>query len=216
RELRSDLTEDFSDQFRTDGWWVDGTGAPGQYLTDAVVGDHQRFLRLTHEGRTTFRLFRDNIGIAMFGAGQDTRNFNDSTDLYIRTDVRFPAGPGTAWLGVRSTLSVSGAQINGYRLELQRLTDGTTHVVVRYVSATENIVYYDALVPGSESGPLPEWINLTVISYHDRMAFFANGNFVMALDGAATLGGTLALGVENGTTADFDDLIIRDTTPHGG
>ena len=39
--------------------------------------------------------------------------------------------------------------------------------------------------------------------------------FVAALDNAETFGGTLALGVESGTTADFDSLIIRDTTPHG-
>ena len=29
RELRSDLTEDFSDKFRTDVWWVDGVNAAG-------------------------------------------------------------------------------------------------------------------------------------------------------------------------------------------
>src|SRR5205085_7934586 len=34
RELRSDLTEDFSDKFRTDVWWVDGVNAPGQYMND--------------------------------------------------------------------------------------------------------------------------------------------------------------------------------------
>ncbi len=215
-ELRSDLTEDFSDEFRTDVWWRDGLGAPGQYLTDAASADHQRFLRITHEGRMTFRMFRDNIGTAMFGAGQDTRNFSDTTDLYVRTDVRFPAGAGTAWLGVRSTLSVTGAEVHGYRLELQRFADGSTNVVVHYVSATQQVVYYEGPVPGSESGALPEWINLTVITYKDRLAFFANGNFVLALDGVETLGGTLALGVESGTTADFDDLIIRDTTPHGG
>ncbi|MCB9451304.1 MAG: protein kinase [Anaerolineaceae bacterium] len=216
RELRSDLTEDFADQFRTDVWWRDGLGAPGQYLTDAASADHQRFLRITHEGRETFRIFRDNIGTAMFGAGRDTRNYSDSTDLYIRTDVRFPSGPGTVWLGVRSTLSVTGADVHGYRLELERFADGSTNVIVRYVTATQQVTYYEGPVPGSESGPLPEWINLTAITYQDRLAFFANGNFVLALDGAETLGGTLALGVENGTTADFDDLIIRDTTPHGG
>jgi serine/threonine-protein kinase len=215
RELRSDLSEDFSDKFRTDVWWEDSLNAPGQYLSAAAAADHQLFLRMTHEGRMTFRLFRDNIGIAMFGTGDDTRNFGDSTDLYIRTDVRFPSGPGTAWLAVRATPSITGADVHGYRLELQRLADGSTHVVVRYVSATQQVVYYEGPVPGSQNSVLPEWINLTAITYEDRIAFFANGNFVLALDGAEKLGGTLALGVENGTTADFDDLLIRDTTPHG-
>lgn len=215
RELRSDLTEDFADKFRTDVWWVGGTNASGEYVVDASAANHQRYMRLTHENRTTFRLFRDDVGVAMFGQGTDTRNFSDTTDLYITVDVRFPAGAGTAWLAVRSTPTITGAEINGYRIELRRNDDGSISVIVRYQDATQQVVYYEGLVPGSESGALPEWITIEAITYKDKVAFFANGQFVAAIDNALTYGGTLALGVNQGTTTDFDSLIIRDTTPHG-
>ncbi|MEO8608598.1 MAG: protein kinase [Chloroflexota bacterium] len=215
RELRSDLTEDFSDKFRTDVWWVNGVNAPGQYMNDTAVADHQKYLRIVHDNRSTWRLFRDNVGVGMFGAGEDTRNYSDSTDLYITTDVRFPQGPGTAWLGVRTTPTITGAGINGYRFELRRNADGSTDVLVRYVADGKDSVYFEGPVPGIDPANPPEWITLTVITFKEKLAFFANGQFVAALDNAETYGGTLALGVESGTTADFDSLIIRDTTPHG-
>src|SRR5574338_297375 len=56
--LSSDLTEDFSDKFRTDVWWVGGTNASGDYLVDASSNTHGKFLRITHDNRATFRLFR--------------------------------------------------------------------------------------------------------------------------------------------------------------
>ena len=215
RELRSDLTEDFSDKFRTDVWWVDGVNAPGQYMNDTSVADHQKFLRITHDNRSTWRLFRDNVGVGMFGAGEDTRNYSDSTDLYITTDIRFPEGAGTAWLGVRTTPTITGAEINGYRFELRRNADGSTDAIVRYVADGQDSVYFEAPVSGIDPANPPEWITLTAITLKEKLAFFANGQFVAALDNAETYGGTLALGVESGTTADFDSLIIRDTTPHG-
>ena len=214
RELRSDLTEDFADQFRTDVWWEDGVNAPGQYLTDPASSDHQKFLRMIHQNRSTWRLFKDTPGVAMFGAGADRRNFNDSTDLYVTVDVRFPEGAGTAWLGIRSTPTITGAGLNGYRLEITRAADGTYTAVVRYDASGQQSVYFDGAVPGIDPSTPPEWINLTAITYHDKLAFFANGQFILSLENAEALGGTLALGVEDGTTADFDTLIIRDTTPH--
>jgi serine/threonine protein kinase len=215
RELRSDLTEDFADPFRTDAWWVDGRNAPGQYMDDPASAGHQKFLRMTHENQSTWRLFRDNIGVAMFGAGTDTRNFTDTTDLYVTVDVRFPESAGTAWLGMRTAPTITGAGLNGYRVELTRNPDGTTGIVIRYFSSGEQAVYFEGLVPGIDPANPPEWIPLLAITYQDKLAFFANGQFILALENAATLGGTLALGVENGTTADFDSLIIRDTSPHG-
>ena len=76
-------------------------------------------------------------------------------------------------------------------------------------------VYYQDAIPGEDSN-LPEWIQLTAITYKQRIAFFVDGHFVRATDAALALGGTVALGVDNGTTADFDTLIVRDTTPHDG
>lgn len=216
RELRSDLTEDFADPFRTDVWWEGGTSAPGQFVTDTSVADHQRYLRMIHQNQSTFRLFRNTPGVEMFGAGQDFRNYNDSTDLLVSVEVRFPEGPGVAWLGIRTTPTITGAELNGYRVEFHRNDDGTTTVVIRYQDATHQETYYDGPVPGSENGTLPEWITVEAITYKEKVAFFVNGQYVVSLDNALAFGGTLALGVNDGTTADFDTLTIRDTTPHDG
>jgi serine/threonine-protein kinase len=211
RELRSDLTEDFSEKFRTRGWWDGGINASGQFLTDAGSKDHQSFLRVTHENRSTWRLFKSNVGVGIFGDGTDKRNYHDSTDIYVTIDVRLP-DQGTAWLGIRSTPTLSGGDIDGYRIALRRNSDGKMDVVVRYQTPGQQAVYFEGPLPGGDNAP--EWVNLTVITYHEKLAFFANGQFVVAVENTDTLGGTLALGVENGTTADFDSLIIRDTTPH--
>ncbi len=213
RELRSDLTEDFSDVFRTDVWWVGGLNAPGQFVQEPIAGAHRSYLRMVDTGAPTFRLFRDTVGIDIFGDGRDSATYRDSTDLYVTLDVRFPAGVGSAWLTVRATPSITGADVYGYRLELRRQSDGATQVRVSFRDGTRQEVYFEGPVPGSETG-LPEWIPLTAITFKNRVAFFANGQFVAALDNAALFGGTLALGIEPGTTVDFDSLIIRDATPH--
>ena len=98
---------------------------------------------------------------------------------------------------------------------MDRYPDGTASYVVRYKSSAENITFYDGPLPGSEDELIGEWVKLLVVTYEDKLAFFANGRFVTALDNAVKLGGSVALGVEAGTTADFDTLIIRDTSPHG-
>ena len=48
-----------------------------------------------------------------------------------------------------------------------------------------------------------------------RLGRLQDNAHALDLEGAQALGGTLALGVEPGTSADFDTLSIRDTTPHG-
>ncbi|MBZ0279091.1 MAG: protein kinase [Anaerolineae bacterium] len=210
RELRSDLTEDFADPFRTDDWWGEGRNAPGQYFEDAGSPNHQRFLRMTYDPRASHRLFRPNIGVEIFGPGQDIRNFRDSTDVLVSVEVRFHESVGIAWLGVRSTPTISGAEINGYRIELRRNPDGTTDAIVRYQDPNVQEVYFEGPVPG-EAG---EWITIEVITFKEKAAFFVNGQFVAAIENTLTYGGTIALGVGEGVTADFDTLIIRDTTPH--
>ncbi len=215
RLLRSDLDENFDDQFRTDEWWQDGFGAVGEFRSDPNAATHQLFLRMVHQGIPTWRLFRDVIGVALFGAGNDTRTYSDSTDFFVSTEVRFPdSSQGTAWLSVRTKPTLTGAELTGYRLELRRNADGTTDVIVRLQGETSQETYYEGPLPGSENG-LPEWINLTAVTYKEKAAFFANGQLIVTLDNVSALGGTLALGVEAGTTADFDTLLIRDTTPHG-
>lgn len=210
RELRSDLTEDFADPFRTDAWWGEGRNAPGQYFEDSSSPNHQRFLRMIYDPRANHRLFRPNIGVEIFGPGQDIRNFRDSTDVLVSVEVRFHESTGIAWLGVRSTPTISGAEINGYRLELRRNPDGTTDAIVRYQDPNVQEVYFEGPVPGE----VGEWITIEVITFKEKAAFFVNGQFVTAIENTLTYGGTIALGVGEGVTADFDTLIIRDTTPH--
>ncbi|MCU0511868.1 MAG: hypothetical protein MUE40_04780 [Anaerolineae bacterium] len=52
---------------------------------------------------------------------------------------------------------------------------------------------------------------MRALSYRDKLAFFVNGQFVTFIENAEKLGGTLSLSVGEGTTADFDELIIRDS-----
>ena len=217
RYLRSDLDENFNDIFRTDVFWVGGTSAAGQFVTDPASATNQSFLRMTHTGSPTWRLFTDRLGVEMFGAGSDTRTFRDSTDLLVNVELRFlPGTGGTAWIGLRSALSLAGSDIHGYRLSLTRDPSGLTLARVELRTATENTIFYEGPIPGADVAPLPEWIPINLISYQDKLAFFINGRFVTFIENATRLGGTLALGVEPGTTADFDTLIVRDTTPHGG
>ena len=70
-----------------------------------------------------------------------------------------------------------------------------------------------SLIP-ADGSPLPEWTTLEILTLDDQVAFFVNGMFLAAADGSRQLGGTMALGVEPNTTANFDSLIIRDTSPH--
>ena len=126
--------------------------------------------------------------------------------------------PGTAWLGLRSTLTLAQSDIEGYRVGLKLDDAGNYGVIIDYKSSTEQTVIYDGPLPNQDLVPLPEdgWVELRALSYQDKLAFFVNGQFITFVENAAKLGGTLALGVDENTTADFDELWIRDTTPHGG
>jgi serine/threonine-protein kinase len=218
RELRSDFREDFDDLFRTDDWWIDGQNAAGEFASDPGAVEHRQFLRLTGTGTSTWRMIRDVIGFALFGAGSDARAFSDSTDLQATVFVRLPQGqPGSAWLGVRTRPTLSGANLEGYRLELRRNADDTLSVLIVAVLPAERLIIQEIPLPGTATdAAAPEWIALEVIAYRDAIGFYANGVFVGAVTQATLLGGTLALGVEGNAVADFDTLVIRDATPHGG
>ncbi len=216
RYLRSDLDENFADKFRTENWWIGGQNAVGQFTNDPSAAEHQNFLRMAHLGQPTFRLFKESIGVSLFAMPDTITATNAATDLYIEVDVRFlPGSTGTAWLNVRSTLTLAGSDVEGYRMALSRDINGGTRLIIDYQSATSSRIFYDGAIPGADVDPLPEWIQLRAITIGDKLAFFANGRFITFVEGAEKLIGTLALGVEPGTTADFDSLLIRDTTPHG-
>lgn len=217
RLLRSDLDETFNDKFRTDVWWEGGVNAAGEFATDPASANNQNFLRITHTGQPTYRLFRDNVGVEMFRAGNDTRNFSDSTDLLITLQMRLAENqPGQAWVGVRTSNSLTGNDIYGYRLTLVQNIVGDITAKVDYRDATTRTTFFEGAIPGTDASTLPSWIPITIVTYQDRMAFFVNDRFLTAIEGTTKFGGALALGVEQFTTADFDTLIIRDTTPHGG
>jgi serine/threonine protein kinase/uncharacterized protein YraI len=213
RLMRSDLDDNFDDVFRTDDWWVDGQRALGIFTEDPNAAEHRQFLRMEYQGVPTWRLFRDVIGVEMFREG---RSLDAATDLYVAIDVRFPpdGGGGTAWLGLRTTPSITGADLEGFRYELRRNADGSTDIVIRHVGSTLRTVLYEGPAPTAADGSMPEWIHLEALMLRDDVAFFANNEFVTTVDGSLALGGTIALGVDENTTADFDSLVIRDTSPH--
>lgn len=216
RLLRSDLDENFDELLRTDDWWQGGRRAAGEFITDPDAMEHRQFLRLTADNRPAWRILRPIIGTEIFGSGTDTARFSNSTDVYAAVDVRFPTGGmgGTAWLGVRVTPTVAGSDLDGYRFEIRREPDGVTYLLVRFTDSARNLVLYEALLPASVIHAPDRWVRLEALAYEDVLAFFVDGVFVTAVDGALKLGGTVALGVNAATSADFDSLIIRDTSPH--
>ncbi|MFZ4813108.1 MAG: protein kinase domain-containing protein [Phototrophicaceae bacterium] len=216
RLLRSDLDENFDDVFRTDDWWVDGANAAGEFTENLQSNaENQKYLTMTHSGRPTYRLFRDVIGVEMFRLGTDTTTFSNSTDLDVSVLVRFPEGQGGAYLATRASQSLTGSDLLGYRLVMVRRPDGTALFQVHQDARTSRTTLFEGELLGHEGELFNNWTTLEVVTYQDRAAFFVNGNFLYAVTGTQILGGTVAIGVEENTTAEFDTLLIRDTTPHG-
>jgi serine/threonine-protein kinase len=212
RELRSDFSDDFADIFRTDDWWQDGQRAAGEFQFDPNASDHQRYIQMIHSGRPTWRLMRDVIGVEVFESGSSVAR---STDIYTSVELRFPEGStGTAWLMARALPTITGADLQGYRLDLTNNPDGTLTVTARFISPTYEEVFFEGPVPTTDGAPLPEWTTLEILTLDDGVAFFVNGIFIAAADGSLQLGGTMALGVEPNTTVNFDSVIVRDTSPH--
>jgi serine/threonine-protein kinase len=212
RFFRSDFLEEFTDIFTTDDYWVDGQQAVGTFTNDPTAMEHRQFLRMEYGGRPTYRLLRDVIGIEIFESGSSIER---STDVYVSAVIRFPTingvtSTGTAYVGVRSTPTLTGADIDGYRLEVTRTADGVITFRVRYVSTTEQSVLYETTLENLTS----DWIQVEALTLDNDFDVFLNGEYLTSVDGSLALGGTVALGVEEGTLADFDTLYIRDTTPH--
>jgi hypothetical protein len=69
-------------------------------------------------------------------------------------------------------------------------------------------------LPGDEGRVFDPWMNLEIVTLEDQAAWFVDGKLIYVLEETSTLGGTLALGVDEGSIVHFDTLIIRDTTPH--
>jgi len=214
RFLRSDFDENFDEPLRTDDYWVDGLNAVGTFTTDPNATDHRQYLQMVYAGRPTWRMMRDAIGIEVIESGSSLQR---STDVYSTVMIRFPTGGmgGTAYMGVRTQPTITGADLEGYFLALQRNPDGSTNVIIRDVSSTAQNVLFEAPAPlPADGSAMPEWIPIEILALDNQVAFFVNGQLVYAINDATRLGGSIALGVDPGTTADFDTLYIRDTSPH--
>jgi len=216
REFRSDIEDDFSTPLEARYWWEGGQDADGEFVQDSASPTNPTFMRITYLDRQTFRLVNDSQGVQMFGIGSNTRTYDDSTDLYVTVDVRIPDNqPGLASLGVRVNTTVTGQSLEGYFLDVRKNQDGTIDFIARYTTATEEIIYYEGDIPGAEGSQLPIWIPLKIIVHDDKIAFFVNNYFIAAQDNVTKFGGTVSLSVGEGTTADFDSFLARDTSPHG-
>jgi serine/threonine protein kinase/PKD repeat protein/uncharacterized protein YraI len=210
RILRSDFDDNFDEILRTDDYWQDGTNAAGAFTNDPTASEHRQFLRMQEtNNRQMWRMLRDVIGIEVIESGSSLAR---STDVYVTVFARFPVGSmgGSAWVAVRAEPTITGASLQGYYLVVERTPDGATSIVVREVTPTAQTEVY--------RGPLPEgtpdWIPIEILTLDNLVAFFVNGQLVHSISNATQLGGSVALGVDAGTTADFDTLVVRDTSPH--
>ncbi len=216
RDMLNEWYEFFDDALRTDWWWEGGQPGPGQYVNDPAQATNQTYYSMSYLGRPTWRLIREAISDdrTIFNQGHDGVTFNDSSDFSARVLVRLPGTqPGTAWLGGRSRPTTTGANLDQYRLDLFRDASGGYQVRASFLGPSEQRVLAEMEAPRDDTGGWPEWIELIILALDDRIAFFANGRLVAVDVDTTWLGGTVAIGVEEGTTAHFDDLFIRDTSP---
>ena len=217
RNGQSDFLDDFSQADVSQIYWKGGSLAIGDLIVDPNATEHQNFLRIAHLGLPTWRLFEPSRGVALFGAGLDTTTYRDATDVRATVLVRFPLQvAGEAWLGVRVVPDAEISDLYGYRLGLRRNDDGTLSALVTYRDAIVQEVYYEGPIPNTDVASLSDWIPLKVISFQEKLAFFVNDEFITMVDNALSLGGSVGLGVEVNTVADFDEFEVRDTTPLAG
>jgi hypothetical protein len=218
RELATDWTEDFSDDARTRAWW-EGQG-PGEYIFDQslpVEEVHRRYYEINNEtDQSVFWRIRRELDqrFTVFGDGSDRTTFRDSSDIYIKVDVRIPEDApddSTAWVGVRSTVNASGAGLDQYQIELTKEEGGLIRARVRPFLQDDKTYIYDQLVPEVTAG---DWFEVTIVAYDDRIAFLVNGRLLTGatIRPARLLGGTLAIGTEANSLVQLDDLVFRDTS----
>lgn len=214
--LLNDWEEYFDDPLKTDWWWAGGQPGPGQYIFDASQPDNPSYYRMSHLGQPTWRRLRNELSTdgTIFGAGRDTVNFNDSSDFYARAFIRTEGNqPGTAWLGIRAQPTITRVNLDMYRFAMIVDDSGDYRTQVFFTGPDRQEVLYEGALPRNDAGVWPEWTELTVVALDDRIAFFANGRLLTTEIDTTWLGGSVAIGVEEGTTAHFADLYIRDTSP---
>ncbi len=213
RVIRDGLSDwyDLFEPDRATGVWWDTD--PGEVMRDPNNPEHATYYVLSAEEQEVYRRFRramDTTG-HVFGQGTDRVTFRDSTDVYMRAFVRLPdetPAQSVAWIGVRSVPSVTGSSLNQYQMDVVKEPDGTLTLVARANTATDKRVLAKMPLEHTADG----WHELIIVALGDRVAFFADGRFITALQDADLLGGTVAMGVGPHTVAYFDDVVIRDTS----
>ncbi len=189
--LLSEWYDGFDDQFKTKDWWVGGVDAPGVFKVASADNAHPGYLEMTYKEGASWRMFRDEPqAFYVFGSGTDTTTFRDASDIYLSVEIRL-VNAGTAWATIRTQPSLGKGTLNGYRLQVTRAADGSYSVKAGEYSLAGTPVFYDG----------------------DKVAFFANGRFLTSINGADILNGSIALGVDPATTADFDNMQLRDASP---
>jgi serine/threonine-protein kinase len=222
RDLNTEFYDFFVDKFTTQQWWEGGANAAGEPKFDKTSRDHGTYLEMTYKAGAAYRQFRnDQQLVHFFGQGTDKVTFRDSTQVYLRVNVRVPS-TGSAWIAIRTSVTTGGSSLSGYRLKLTRNADNTFTVTDSVVNSSGQETVYDTetlpVDPNhvvDPTKPAQEWIPLLIVAYNDKVAFFANSRFVNSIEGAAILGGTVALGVDQNSVADFDHFQMRSAADQG-
>ncbi len=212
-QLLTEYYDFFVDKFAKKDWWEGGVNAAGEPKFDRnAPREHQQYLEMTYSDAAPSRVFRFVPGdFLIFGAGQDKQRFLDSSDIYLRVNVRLDA-PGTGYIQVRTAKLPLGGQ-NGYQLALVRTQDDSYTVVASEITSTGEVrEIYRGAAPVTVGADL-NYVTLLIVTYQDKVAYFANGKLLAAQENIAILGGTVALGVERDSVARFDNFQLRDVSP---
>ena len=85
-----DWFERFKDKFSTQGWWEGGASAPGEVKFNPNDPKHLNYLEMTYKDGASWRIWRYLKEFYVFGTGQNKTTFFDSSDIYLKTNVRMP------------------------------------------------------------------------------------------------------------------------------
>jgi len=212
-QLLTEYYDFFVDKFAKKDWWDGGVNTAGEPKFDRnVPREHQQYLELTYSDAAPSRVFRFVPGdFLIFGAGQDKQRYLDSSDIYLRVNVRLDA-PGTGYIQVRTAKRPDGG-LNGYQLALVRTQDDSYTVVASEITSTGEVKEtYRGAAPVTVGTDL-NYVSLLIVTYQDKVAYFANGKLLTAQENISILGGTVALGVERDSVARFDNFQLRDVSP---
>ena len=220
REIRDGMWDwyDFFDNPEVNAsWWVGGQSAdPGEYIFDEAATERRRYYQLTAGDEPVFRLFSSEVDPQgrVFGLGNDRIDFLDSTDIYVGSYVRLPtvaAVGSTGGIGVRSVLGPWGDSLNEYEVELVKGDGGNLRVQVKSNTPNNQAVLYEKPLDATFGG----WHLLEAVALDDRVAFFADQRLLIVVRDVEQLGGTLSLRAGPNSVAQFDDMVVRDTSVSG-